>query len=635
MATYTVLLPSETDLTAFRAQARRLLTAGVPPEAVQWQVEGRAAGDLFAHAAPGLFEASPAPGLFDAPAAAPGLFDGVPAAPGPSDAPAPAVGTWPTDYRAPTTGLLFGDPADLAAEASPDRPGTAVAAADDVDAEDAENAENAENAARTEPDGTDDLSAARPIGTITPALPTTAVARPARAVSVPPTFLTLCATVVLHADPNRFGLLYRLLWRMAHEPGLRHDPLDPDRLQAEQMAQAVRRDIHKMRAFVRFRTVADGGPARADVPLLPTATLPLDGIDGIDGPAPHGDGLEHLHVAWFEPLNHIVEANAPFFKRRFTQMRWAILTPQRCVAWDGKRLTFGPGARKEDAPPADAGEGLWLTYYAHIFNPARLKLKMMQKEMPRRYWPNLPEAKLIGELSAQAMARSGGMIEQAATVPARRIRSVVPVVVAGHTGAASRPVLQHLSDLQDAANRCRACPIGAGATQAVVGEGPAHAALMVVGEQPGDHEDLRGRPFVGPAGQLFDRAVRELGWSRDRLYITNAVKHFKYELRGPRRIHKTPHQQEVDACLHWLESELELVAPQAVLALGATAARALLGRPVAVMRERGQWHEGPQGRRVLVTLHPSALLRADPDHAADNFRRWLEDLSLANALAGA
>ncbi|WP_407703854.1 UdgX family uracil-DNA binding protein [Xylophilus ampelinus] len=490
---------------------------------------------------------------------------------------------------------------------------------------------------RTDSPGAEPLSAARPIGTVSPALPALSAARPARAVSVPPTFLTLCATVVLHADPNRFGLLYRLLWRMAHEPGLRHDPLDPDRLQAEQMAKAVRRDIHKMRAFVRFRTVADGGMAPAQTPSQGAAApgrpepsaRPLEG----EGEDAQREAWGSLHVAWFEPLNHIVEANAPFFKRRFTQMRWAILTPRRCVAWDGRTLTFGPGARKEDAPPADAGEGLWLTYYAHIFNPARLKLKMMQKEMPRRYWPNLPEAKLIGELSAQAMARSGGMIDQAATVPARRIRSVVPVVVAGHTGAASRPTLQHLSDLQDAANRCRACPIGAGATQAVVGEGPANAALMVVGEQPGDHEDLRGRPFVGPAGQLFDRAVRELGWSRDRLYVTNAVKHFKYELRGTRRIHKTPHQQEVDACLHWLESELELVAPQAVLALGATAARAILGRPVAVMRERGQWHEGPQGRPVLVTLHPSALLRADPGHAAENFRRWVEDLSLATELA--
>jgi DNA polymerase len=145
-------------------------------------------------------------------------------------------------------------------------------------------------------------------------------------VSVPPEFVTLCETAILHSDPNRFGLLYRILWRLVHEPGLRHDPLDADRVKAQQMAQAVRRDQHKMKAFVRFRTVQDetfrnhpeGGP---------------------------------LHVAWFEPEHHIVEAIAPFFARRFTQMRWAVLTPERSIAWDGAQLSFGPGASKNDAPP--------------------------------------------------------------------------------------------------------------------------------------------------------------------------------------------------------------------------------------------------------------------------------------------
>jgi len=153
---------------------------------------------------------------------------------------------------------------------------------------------------------------------------------------VPPAFVRLCETVVLHEDPARFGLLYRLLWRLVHEPGLRDDPIDADRVRAQHMAQAVRRDMHKMKAFVRFRTLeqADGGAT--------------------------------LHVAWFEPFHHIVEAVAPFFVRRFTQMRWAILTPERSLRWEpaaaGREgtLTFGPGARREDAPPADAGEALWL-----------------------------------------------------------------------------------------------------------------------------------------------------------------------------------------------------------------------------------------------------------------------------------
>ena len=424
--------------------------------------------------------------------------------------------------------------------------------------------------------------------------------------SVPPAFVALCGSVVLHSDPGRFGLLYRLLWRLLHEPGLRHDPLDADMLQAERLAKAVRRDQHKMTAFVRFRTVAPEAPGQPD-----------------------------LHVAWFEPEHHIVEATAPFFMRRFTSMHWAILTPRRSVQWfppqpDAPgRLELAPGARREDAPPADAGESLWLTYYANIFNPARLKLAMMQKEMPRKYWHNLPEAALIGELSAQAMERSGGMIDQGTTTPARRIPARAPAVV-----AQAVPVAIHrLEDLKPTLDRCRECPIGAHATQAVAGVGAAQARLMVVGEQPGDQEDLRGLPFVGPAGQLFDRAVAELGWRRDQLFVTNAVKHFKYELRGKRRIHKTPGQLEVAACRHWLDEELRLVAPEAILALGSTAARAVLGRPVAVMKERGQWFADPQGRQVLVTLHPSALLRADPQHAATDFADWLADLRLASGFA--
>ena len=149
----------------------------------------------------------------------------------------------------------------------------------------------------------------------------TAPAQPASRISVPAFFVPLCERAALHADPNRFGLLYRLLWRLVHEPALRHDPLDADRMQAEQMARAVRRDMHKMTAFVRFRPLA-------------AAAGEVD------------------HIAWFEPEQHIVEATAPFFARRFAQMRWAILTPERCVRWAGDALTFGPGASREDAPPA-------------------------------------------------------------------------------------------------------------------------------------------------------------------------------------------------------------------------------------------------------------------------------------------
>ena len=164
----------------------------------------------------------------------------------------------------------------------------------------------------------------------------------------------------------------------------------------------------------------------------------------------------------------------------------------------------------------------------------------------------------------------------------------------------------------------------------MIGEGPLHAALMLVGEQPGDQEDLQGRPFVGPAGRLLDRAFEELGWPRERLYLSNAVKHFKFELRGKRRMHKTPGQREAQACLHWLESEVALVKPQAFIALGATAARSLHGRAVAVTALRGQWIDSRFGLPMLVTLHPSALLRGDPTRREPAWDAWLRDLANAS-----
>ncbi|MBK0391373.1 UdgX family uracil-DNA binding protein [Ramlibacter algicola] len=419
----------------------------------------------------------------------------------------------------------------------------------------------------------------------------------AAAAIVPASFLRLCEVVVLHHDPQRFALLYRLLWRLVYEPSLRNDPLDADMQLAQQMAQAVRRDMHKMKAFVRFRQVPDE-----------------------DHPG------EQLHVAWFEPMHHIVEAVAPWFARRFANMRWAILTPGRSVHWDGEQLLFGPGASRADAPPADAGEELWLTYYRSIFNPARLKMKQMQKEMPRKYWDNLPESRLIGELSAQAPERIGSMIEQPGEASRKRVPRPVasdPVVTLHRDG------IHSLDELKAATMRCRECPIGEIATQSVIGEGRLHAPLMFVGEQPGDQEDLQGHPFVGPAGKLLDRALEAVGVPRDAVFVSNAVKHFKYELRGKRRIHKSPTQREAAACLHWLEDEIALVKPRALVALGATAARSLMGHQVAVTAERGKWLERADGLKVLVTLHPSALLRMDPSEREEAFAAFVADLKKA------
>ncbi|MDB5820092.1 MAG: dpo [Rhizobacter sp.] len=191
---------------------------------------------------------------------------------------------------------------------------------------------------------------------------------------------------------------------------------------------------------------------------------------------------------------------------------------------------------------------------------------------------------------------------------------------------ATAVVLHDWADLKAAAAGCRECPLWEHATQTVFGEGPTKARLMLVGEQPGDKEDLRGRPFVGPSGALLDQAMQDLGWPRDEVYVTNAVKHFKFELKGTRRIHKSPAQKEALACLHWLESEIDLVRPTAIVALGATAARSLMHRAVPVLANRGTWLRRDDGMKVLVTLHPSALLRGEPSEREAAYAQWLDDL---------
>lgn len=196
------------------------------------------------------------------------------------------------------------------------------------------------------------------------------------------------------------------------------------------------------------------------------------------------------------------------------------------------------------------------------------------------------------------------------------------------------PRITSLDQLKAATQACRECPIGEFATQSVIGEGKLEPRLMLVGEQPGDQEDQQGHPFVGPAGKLLARALAAAGIPQDQTFVSNAVKHFKFELRGKRRIHKSPTQREIAACHHWLEDEIALVRPAALVALGATAARSLFGRAVPVTANRGQWLPRADGLQVLVTLHPSALLRVDPEDREAAFEAFVADLRQAQRLFG-
>jgi DNA polymerase len=415
-------------------------------------------------------------------------------------------------------------------------------------------------------------------------------AEEARALSVPRAFIELAQQAICHSDPLRFDLLYRLLWRLQEERELLRIATDADVYRAEALARSVRRDMHKMTAFVRFREVQDGEGGEA-------------------------------FVAWFEPEHHILERVAPFFVQRFASMRWTILTPRGTLVWDGQSLRIGEGASRSQAPTSDAMEDWWRTYYASIFNPARLKPKAMKAEMPVKYWRNLPEAELISPLMAQAARRTQEMIMSAPTTPQKR-RTAVPAQPVPDMAAIST-----WAEAAAAARGCQRCDLWRNATQTVFGEGPQSAPVMFVGEQPGDQEDLAGKPFVGPAGKMFDHAMAEAGLDRSRAYVTNAVKHFKFTLRGKRRIHEKPNVGEIKACHFWLELELGFVEPQLVVALGATALRALTGHAGSLSAARGQRLKLESGVPLLATVHPSFLLRLPDEEAKEReIARFIGDL---------
>lgn len=424
-----------------------------------------------------------------------------------------------------------------------------------------------------EPGATDDLFAAEGPYGAEKRMPLSADARPVRASQ---RFLALARSAALHSDPARFVLLYQVLWRLQHNPRLMEDKADREVRRIEGLAKAVRRDAHKMHAFVRFREV------EAE------------------------DGAKH-YVAWFEPDHHILRAEAGFFMRRFANMNWSILTPGGSIHWDRETMREGLPARAEDAPGDDPVEDLWRSCYAAIFNPARLKIGAMLSEVPGKYWKNLPEAQITPQLIAGAQAREAAMVAAGARIERTRPGTLTEVA----QGIAA----------------CRDCPIAGCGTRAVPGEGSQGAALMIVGEKPADQEDMSGRPFVGPAGQLLNAHLTRAGIDREQAYVTNAIKHFKFTWKGRRRLHQSPGAKEIDTCRWWLEAERAIVRPRIVLGLGASAARALLGRTVSVNQVRGKPIMLDDGAELWVTVHPAYLLHLDGEARTAQAARFAADLA--------
>lgn len=415
-------------------------------------------------------------------------------------------------------------------------------------------------------------------------------------VRVPEGFVKLAGSVIWHSAPERFSLLYQALWRIDRREG---DPLsqaDPLGRRLNLLAKSVGRDIHKMHAFVRFRECPSDRPRRR-------------------------------FAAWFEPQHNTLEPGSRFFAKRFADMDWLIATPRLTAHFEDGALSFGPAGARPDLPE-DASEALWATYFANIFNPARVKLAAMRSEMPKKYWKNLPETRLIPAMLKDAEARvqrmrdaGSGVARPGAAAISTRYRSAMPQ-------APNLP--ETLEDARAAAMGCRRCGLCEAATQTVWGEGAADAALMIVGEQPGDREDLAGRPFIGPAGQLLRQAMAEAGVDPARVWLTNAVKHFKFTPRGKQRLHQSPDRQEIVHCRWWLGLEVGFIRPRLTLALGASAAFALTDNAAPLADRRGNVEIGLHDGPVLLSWHPSYILRlADRDQKDRAQQQLAEDLGLA------
>lgn len=381
-----------------------------------------------------------------------------------------------------------------------------------------------------------------------------------RPLSVPDEFRRLLRMVAYHRDPSKWALLYSILWRLTTtEPRLLAIEVDRDVARLLTMERQVHRDVYHMKAYVRFRKITVGSD-------------------------------EH-YVAWHQPDHPVLPLAVPFFVERFAGLHWSILTPEASAHWDGEIVSFGPGVTQREAPTDDALETAWRTYYAATFNPARINPTAMRAQLPGRFWKGLPESRLITPLTQGVRGRVGEVIDS------RRHMAILPMV-------------ESLPELAQAAATCTGCDLHLAATQTVFGRGPSNARIMLVGEQPGDQEDLAGEPFVGPAGEVLNQALVQAEIDRSQLYVTNAVKHFRFVFEGRRRRHQAPRPSDIVSCRPWLEAELKAVQPEIVVCLGRTAAQSLIGGQVSVEQQRGRFFSSPFSSRIMLTYHPSSILRA-------------------------
>jgi DNA polymerase len=333
-----------------------------------------------------------------------------------------------------------------------------------------------------------------------------------------------------------------------------------------------------------------------------------------------GDDGSMRYLAWFEPEHEVLRRAVPFFTKRFPNMDWTIATPDGAAVWEQGALRFVESPSSAAHPMSDSHDALWRTYYRSICNVARVNPAAMQRHMPQRYWRNLPEATEIPVLIRDGLEQFS---QRHSEVNDTELR----------TAKAIQRAIEHLPRADEGPAACRRCDLWRHATQAVVGAGPGHASIMLVGEQPGDEEDLRGHAFVGPAGKVLDDSLTSAGLERGDLFITNAVKHFRWEPRGKRRLHRRPDVTHIRACNVWLTREIAAVQPRVIVALGGTALRALTAASESIDSARNRPLRHASGAHLVATYHPSAVLRADAAHAESLRNCLIEDLRRAHALS--
>lgn len=409
--------------------------------------------------------------------------------------------------------------------------------------------------------------------------------------SIPRSLMDMLQSAACCRVPDRWAFLYRVIWRWQQGEHDVQSPADEDGARLHAMVKAVRREEHDMHAYIRFRErPAEAGPPR--------------------------------FVAWYEPQHDVLPQVAEHFVSRMGKVSWMIATPEASVLWDGQTLHNTGPLVKNSEDLEDNGEALWLTYYRSVFNPARLNQSVMQQHIPSHRWKNLPEGKIVTHMISEA-ARGARKVGQYEAVGQRK-GTTIPIAP-----EAAQPERQQPSKLDE----CRHCELWQFATQAVGGEGPKKAKIMFVGEQPGDQEDLAGQPFVGPAGKLLDQVCEQAGVDRGTIYVTNAVKHFKWEPKGKRRIHKTPAQKEIEACHYWLDKELAHVKPTVIVALGATALKSVMRTANVTLKNSIGHPVFHEGHWIVTTYHPSYVLRVPGEEAKrEAFQAMVDSLKLAQDL---